>query len=92
MNRNKIIATTVYDEKTGKSRPAFRYNAGPGHEMFTFPAFAYDPLNATSRKSAMKMAYSTGVEQMEKLQKEVEEEIAKDEMKKAMKTATSEDE
>lgn len=89
--QNKIVSTTVWDEKTGTSRPAFRYNAGQGYEAFSFPAFVYDPMNATSRKSAMKMAYNTGIEQIEKLQREVEEEFAKEEMKKAMKKSETSD-
>lgn len=83
MQESKVCACSQYDEKSGKSRPGFRYDGG--EYKYEFPCFTYDPLNKTSRKAAMKAAIITGKEEMERLRKEVEEEMMKEEMKKEMK-------
>lgn len=88
MQDSKVCACSVYDEKSGKSRPGYRYDGG--EYKYEFPCFTYDPLNQTSRKSAMKAALMTGKEEMERLRKEVEEEMMKEDMKKKMRHEKSE--
>jgi hypothetical protein len=81
-NTNKICPCTLYDSKSGKEKPGYRYDGG--EYKYNFPCFAYDPMNRTSQKAAMKMALKTGEAEIEKIRREVEEEMQREEIKKSM--------
>ena len=81
MDTDKISPCSLYDSKSGKEKPGYRYR---GEYEYHFPCFAYDPMNKTSQKAAMKMALKTGEAEIEKIRREVEEEIQREEIKKSM--------
>lgn len=66
--------------------PGYRYSPGADspHDMWDYPCVTYDANNETSQKEAMKAAKKMGIEQMNKLNKELEQEMAKEKFKAAV--------
>lgn len=84
---NNICPCTVYDKRGDK--PGYRYK-NDEYAEWDFPCFAYDPMNKTSKKAAMKKAFETGIEELNRVQKEIHEELVKEKFKETVKSKMKE--
>lgn len=82
-NAGDIRPCTKWQGEGKDDLPGYKYEPGPqsGFSSWDFPCVTYDPMNASSKKSAMEAALSTGIEELNKMRKELKEEQIKAEFK-----------
>lgn len=84
-NAGDIVPCTRFQhDKDDLPGFSYRPDENSGFSEFDFPCVTYDSLNETSKKEAMKRAMNTGLEELERLKSEVNEELEKERFKETV--------